>query len=168
MSLRRNWLGYSVSLCGVAIVTVLYKAMITGVNATTVALSFLLVVLAVASMYGLGPAIVGSVLGMLCFNFFFLPPFGTLTIYDAQNWVALFAFLVTAVTASQLSSAARARANEADKRRDEVWKLYQLSRAIIATPDSETAVSSVARQVVEVFDFKYCAVFLPEAGQWNR
>ncbi|MFL6277009.1 MAG: DUF4118 domain-containing protein [Blastocatellia bacterium] len=168
MSLRQNWLGYSVSLCGVTIVTVLYKAMITGVNATTVALSFLLVVLAVASMYGLGPAIVGSVLGMLCFNFFFLPPFGTLTIYDAQNWVALFAFLVTAVTASQLSSAARARANEADKRRDEVWKLYQLSRAIIATPDSETAVSSVARQVVEVFDFNYCAVFLPDAGHWNR
>ena len=168
MSLRQNWLGYSVSLCGVAFVTVLYKAMITGVNATTVALSFLLIVLAVASMYGLGPAIVGSVLGMLCFNFFFLPPFGTLTIYDAQNWVALFAFLVTAVTASHLSAAARARANEADKRRDEVWKLYQLSRAIIATPDSETAVSSVARQVVEVFDFNYCAVFLPEAGQWNR
>ena len=166
--LRQNWLGYSAALCGVALVTVLYKTMITGVNATTVALTLLLVVLAVASTYGLGAAIVGSVVGMLCFNFFFLPPFGTFTIRDPQNWVALFAFLVTAVTASQLSAAARARANEADKRRDEVWKLYQLSRAIIATPDSETAVSSVARQVVEVFDFDYCAVFLPEAGQWKR
>ena len=168
MRLRQNWIGYSAALCGVAFVTLLYKTMLTGVNATTVALSLLLVVLAIASMYGLGPAIVSSVVGMLCFNFFFLPPFGTFTIHDPQNWVALFAFLVTAVTASQLSAAARARANEAEKRRVEVWKLYQLSRAIIATPDSETAVSSVARQVVEVFDFKYCAVFLPEAGQWNR
>ncbi|HJQ23012.1 MAG TPA: DUF4118 domain-containing protein [Blastocatellia bacterium] len=167
-SLRQNWVGYSAALCGVALATGLYKTMITGVNATTVALSLLLVVLAVASMYGLGPAILCSVVGMLCFNFFFLPPFGTFTIHDPQNWVALFAFLVTAVTASQLSAAARARANEADKRRVEVWKLYQLSRAIIATPDSETAVSSVARQVVEVFDFQYCAVFLPEAGQWQR
>ncbi|MFL6214373.1 MAG: ATP-binding protein [Blastocatellia bacterium] len=168
MRLRQNWLGYSVSLGGAAFVTVLYKAMITGVNETTVALSFLLVVLAVASMYGLGPAIVGSVVGMLCFNFFFLPPYGTLTIHDPQNWVALLAFLVTAVTASHLSSAARERANEAETRRVEVWKLYQLSRAIIATPDSETAVSSVAHQVVEVFGFDYCAVFLPEAGQWKR
>jgi two-component system sensor histidine kinase KdpD len=166
--LRQNWLGYSVSLGGVAFVTAFYKAIITDVNATTVALSLLLVVLAAASMYGLGPAIIGSVAGMLCFNFFFLPPFGTLTIYDPQNWVALLAFLITAVTASQLSSAARARANEAEKRRVEVWKLYLLSRAIIATPDSETAVSSVAHQVVEVFAFDYCAIFLPEANQWNR
>lgn len=168
MNLQKNWLGYTAALCGVACVTFLYRATITDVNATTVALSFLLVVLAVASMYGLGPAIVGSVLGMLCFNFFFLPPVGTLTIQDPQNWVALFAFLITAVTASQLSSAARDRADEAEKRRAEVWKLYQLSRTIIATPDSETAMSSIARQVVEVFGLAYCAVFLPVGNQWER
>jgi two-component system, OmpR family, sensor histidine kinase KdpD len=168
MSLRKNWLGYSVALCGVAGIDLLYKLVITDVNHTTVALSFLLVVLAVASVYGLGPAIVGSVLGVLCFNFFFLPPTGTMTIQDPQNWVALLAFLITAVTASQLSSAARDRAEDAEKRRAEVWKLYQLSRTIIATPDSETAVSSIARQVVEVFEFAYCAVFLPHGGQWRR
>ena len=168
MNLQKNWLGYTAALCGVALVTLLYRAIISDVNATTVALSFLLVVLAVASMYGLGPAIVGSVLGMICFNFFFLPPVGTLTIQDPQNWVALFAFLITAVTASQLSSAARARADEAEKRRAEVWKLYQLSRTIIATPDSETAMSSIARQVVEVFGLAYCAVFLPAGNQWER
>src|SRR5215813_7497340 len=161
MNLRKNWLGYTVAPLGIGFVTGLYKAIITDVNITTVALSFLLVVLAVASMYGLGPAIVGAVLGVLCFNFFFLPPLGTLTIQDPQNWVALIAFLITAVTASQLSSAARARATNAEKRRAEVWKLYQLSRTVIATPDSETAVSSIARQVVEVFDLAYCAVFLP-------
>lgn len=169
ISVRQNWLGYFITLCGVAIVAALYKVILVGVNATTVALSFLLVVLAAASSYGLGPAILASVVGMLCFNFFFLPPFGTFTIHDPQNWVALLAFLVTAVTASQLSSAARARARDAENRREEVWKLYELSRAIIATPDSETAVSSIARQVVEVFGFDYCAVFVPdEAGRWQR
>lgn len=168
MNLRKNWLGYTVAPLGIAFVTVLYKVIITDVNATTVALSFLLVVLAVASMYGLGPAIVGSVFGMLCFNFFFLPPIGKLTIQDPQNWVALIAFLITAVTASQLSSAARSRAYDAEKRRAEVWKLYQLSRAVIATPDSETAVSSIARQVVEVFDLAYCAVYLPAGNNWDR
>jgi two-component system sensor histidine kinase KdpD len=167
-NLRKNWLGYSVALGGLAVVTLLYRTVITDVNSTTVALSFLLVVLAVASMYGLGAAILGSVVGMLCFNFFFLPPVGRLTIQDPQNWVALFAFLVTAVTASQLSAAARARADEAERRRAEVWKLYQLSRTIIATPDSETAMSSIARQVVEVFGMAYCAVFLPIDNQWSR
>lgn len=54
---------------------------------------------------------------------------------------------------------------------DEVWKLYQLSRAVIATPDPETAISSLAKQVVEVFGVNYCAVFAPhgnEARKWAR
>ena len=150
-------------------VTVVYKQLLTGVNSTTVALSFLLVVLGAASRYGLGPSIAASLAGMLCFNFFFLPPFGTLTIHDPQNWVALLAFLVTAVTASQLSSAARARARDAERRREELLKLYQLSRAIIATPDSETAISSIARQVEEEFAFEYCSIFTPgDSGDWRR
>jgi two-component system sensor histidine kinase KdpD len=54
---------------------------------------------------------------------------------------------------------------------DEVWELYQLSRAIIATPDPETAISSLAKQVVEVFGANYCAIFAPygnEARKWER
>jgi two-component system sensor histidine kinase KdpD len=166
--LRQGLIAYLLALCGVACVVIIYRLIIIDVNTTTVALSFLLVVLATASTYGLGPAITASITGMLCFNFFFLPPVGTLTIEDPQNWVALVAFLVTAVTASQLSSAARRRARDAEARREEVWKLYQLSRAIIATADSETAFSSIARQVVEVFGARYCAVFVPDAtGRWQ-
>ncbi len=71
------------------------------------ALSFLLVVLFTAAYSGIGPAILAALASMLCFNFFFLEPVGTFTIHDPQNWVALFAFLVTAIIASQLSSAAR-------------------------------------------------------------
>jgi two-component system sensor histidine kinase KdpD len=156
-------------MVGVALVTFLYKLAVTDINSTTVSLSFLLVVLAASSAYGLGPGILASIAGMFCFNFFFLPPFGTLTIHGSQNWVALFVFLVTAVTASELSSAARSRARDADRRREEVWKLYELSKDIIAKPDSETAVSSVARQVLEAFQFSYCAIFVPDNIQgWRR
>src|SRR5262245_45556492 len=169
ISPRKNRIGYVIAFAGVASVTVLYKFVVTEVNYTTVALTLLLVVLVAASTHGLGSGIVASIAGMLCFNFFFLPPVGTLTIQDPQNWVALFAFLVTAVIASQLSAAARSRARDAERRREEVWNLYQLSRAIIATPDSETAVSSVARQVVEVFGFDYCGVLVPgDRGAWQR
>jgi two-component system sensor histidine kinase KdpD len=165
---RQNWIGSATALIGVAFVTLLYRLIITGVNDTTIALTYLLVVLAVASKYRLGPSITASLAGMICFNFFFLPPVGTFTVHDPQNWVALLAFLITAVTASQLSSAASERTREADKRREEVTELYRLSRAIIATPDSETALSSIARQVIEVFAFQYCAVFIPASGGNSR
>ena len=76
--------------------------------------------------------------------------------------MALFAFLITAIIASQLSSAARKRASEAEKGREEVWNLYQLSRAIIMTPDPETAVSTISRQVIELFHVVDCRVFTPD------
>jgi two-component system sensor histidine kinase KdpD len=161
-------IGYAAALVGAALVTALYKLLITGINATTVALSFLLVVLFIASAYGLGPGIVASVLGMLGFNFFFIPPTGTFTVHDPQNWVALFVFLVTAVIASQLSAAARRRTRDAERRREEVWRLYQFSRAIIGTPDSETVMTLLARQVVDIFGVAYCAIFVVGDGGWQR
>ena len=68
---------------------------------------------------------------MLCFNFFFLPPVGTLTIADPQNWVALVAFLVTAIVASQLSGRARQREIDAVGRQRDLERLYALSRALL-------------------------------------
>jgi two-component system sensor histidine kinase KdpD len=61
---------------------------------------------------------------MLCFNFFFLPPFGTFTIAATDNWIALFAFLITAVTAGQLSASAKKRAEEAESGKREIGRLY--------------------------------------------
>src|SRR3979411_1900158 len=114
----------------IAAVTLL-ELKILAVNATTVALSFLLAVLLVATWWGLVEAVAASVLAMLCFNYFFIPPVGTLTVADPQNWVALAAFLVTAIVASQLSTSARRRALEAMRRQREMEKLYDLSRSLL-------------------------------------
>jgi PAS domain S-box-containing protein len=72
------------------------------------------VVLFIATLWGSWPALMASVLGMLCFNFFFLPPVYTFTIADPQNWIALTAFFITAITAGQLSELAKRRASEAE------------------------------------------------------
>jgi two-component system sensor histidine kinase KdpD len=95
------------------------------------ALTMLLLVLGIATKWGLAEAIFTSVLAMLGFNYFFLPPIGTFTIQDAQNWVALCAFLITAVIASQLSARVKRRAEEASARRNEIERLYSLSRAML-------------------------------------
>ena len=121
----QSWWGYLVSVAGVAAATALLKFLGQPINPTTVALAFLLIVLFVATAWGSRPAILASVLAMLCFNFFFLPPIGTLTIADPDNWIALFAFLVTAVTAGQLSARVKRRAEEAEHSRREVERLYQ-------------------------------------------
>jgi len=79
-------------------------------NHTTVALSLLLAVLAIATRWGLLESLFAVAAGMLCFNYLFLPPVGAWAIADPDNWVALIAFVVTAVVASQLSADAKRRA----------------------------------------------------------
>lgn len=94
-------------------------------NPTSVSLALLLVVLFGATAFGSGPALVGSVAGVLCLNYFFLPPVGTFTIADPANWIALVAFLVTAITVGELSARARRRAEEAEASQLEVTRLYR-------------------------------------------
>ena len=62
-----------------AAVTAALKLFSGHINPTTVALALLLVVLFVATWWGARPAVAASLLGVLCFSFFFLPPVGTLT-----------------------------------------------------------------------------------------
>ena len=101
-------------------------------NPTTVALAFLLVVLFVASAGPLWAAVLTSLVAMLCFNYFFLPPVGTWHIHDPQNWIALVALLVTSIVASQLSARARARADER-RRADIATERAELSSTLLAS-----------------------------------
>ena len=121
---EKRWTGYALGFVGAAAATGALKVFGGHINSTTVALVLLLVVLFVAALWGAGPAILASLLGVVCLNFFFLPPIGTFTISDPDNWIALFAFLVTAITAGQLSARARRRAEEADAGRREIERLY--------------------------------------------
>lgn len=116
--------GYLVAVIGIAAVTGLLKLFGEHINSTTVALGLLIVVLLVATLWGSRPAVLASLLGVVCFNLFYLPPVGRLTIEDPDNWIALFAFLITAVTAGQLSAHAKRRAEEADAGRREIERLY--------------------------------------------
>lgn len=146
------------SLLIIAGITTIYTQLLK-VNSTTVALSFLLAVLGVATQWGLAEAILASVAGVLCFNFFFLEPTGTFTIADPQNWVAFFAFLVTSVVASELSARVRRRALEALRRQQEMERLYDLSRGLMLLDKQSATAGQVAARILDVFGLAGVAVF---------
>src|SRR5262245_19209487 len=104
-------------------------------NTATISTTYLMVVLLVATTSRLRVAVGTSVAAMLCLNFFFLPPVGTFTIADPQNWVALFAFLAVSLVAGNLSATARARTREALARRDEIARLFDLSRDVLRSEE---------------------------------
>ncbi|MGE0393605.1 MAG: ATP-binding protein [Vicinamibacterales bacterium] len=138
-----------------------------GVSPTTVSLALLLVVLATATLGRLWVAIVIAVIATLLLNFFFIPPVGTFTIADPQNWIALFAFLVVAVIASNLSATVQARARDAIARRNEVTRLFDLTRDVLLTTETTGAIDALARHVARRFELSGVAICLPGEHGWH-
>ncbi len=154
---------YVLAIASVAIVTFIYIHL--PVNPTTVALTFLLIVLALASRWGLTIATTTAVIATLAFNYFFLPPVHTFTIVDPQNWIALLAFLATAITASRLSERARHEAMNATRRRREVERLYLLSQQLLANDNMMELLKSIPNYVRDVFALEAAAMYLPARQQ---
>jgi len=115
---RRDALILALALAAIVAVTAAFRVGLHLTNPTTAALSYLLIVLVTAAASTLWAAIAASCVADLCLNYFFMPPFGTFTIADPQNWAALFAFLAVSVIASNLSAAVRDREREATARHD--------------------------------------------------
>ena len=109
-----------------------------------------------------------SFVAALAFNFFFLPPIGTFTIAEAQNWVALFAFLFTAVVASNLSERVRREAREADERRREVERLYSFSQQLLVTENVVELLNAIPRHLEEIFGAARAAIYLTDRDRVYR
>jgi two-component system sensor histidine kinase KdpD len=158
-TIARRLTRIGISLLIVAAIAAFYFFIFTRANSTTIALTFLLATLGIATRWGLVEGIVTSVAGVMSFNFFFLPPLFTFYLADTQNWVALFAFLTTAVVASHLSASARRRALEATREREQVERLYKLSRALMLLDKDAPVGSQIAHRIAQVFETAGVSVF---------
>ena len=151
-----RWLAIAIALAGI----VSAFRHFSGINDTTVALTMLLLVLLLAGNWGLRYAVGASIAATLLFNYFFLPPIGTLTIADTRNWVALFAFLGTAIYASHLASRIREEAEEANARRHESEMLYRLGRQLLQ-PESVTQLFNfIPSSVANAFNSPAVTLFI--------
>jgi len=140
-----------IGLLCIAAITFIFSRVLPA-NATTVGFLYLIVVLGVATLAGFAEAAVASVVAMLCYNFFFLPPVGRFTIADPQNWIALFTFLLTAIVASHLSDRAKKQTLEAKRRQKETEQLYALSRSILLTDAAQPVGPQAAMSIAQIFE----------------
>jgi two-component system sensor histidine kinase KdpD len=159
--------GSVLSLFIIAGIAFLYRQIIPA-NQTTVALSLLLAILAVSAVWGMAVSVFMSVVAMLTFNYFFLPPVGTFTIADPQNWVALAAFLFTSIMGSQLSARIRKEADAAHSRRREIERLYKFSQKLLGEGNVIQLMNAIPNHIVECLEVGAAELFLPQKDKFYR
>jgi two-component system, OmpR family, sensor histidine kinase KdpD len=151
----------SVALCTAAIYPL--KAIAPDVSLGVV---YLPAVTAVAVFWGLRLGLLTALLSAVAFNFFHIPPVGSITIHDSENWVALAAFLVAAVFASTLAELGRARAQEADLRRREADLMAELAQVLLGRPDLDAALPVAAERIATALELPSAALQLDEVPDY--
>jgi two-component system, OmpR family, sensor histidine kinase KdpD len=134
----------------------------------TVALTMIIAILLVAANWGLRHSIYLSILSSAAFNFFFLPPVLTFTIRDGRNWVALLAFLVTGIVASQLAERARREAKSSRRRQREAERLYEFSQQMLVQGDVIDLLNVLPHMIAATFNLAGAAVYLRERDRVYR
>ncbi len=148
-------------------ITYFYRVILPA-NQTTVALTFLLAILAVSAVWGMAVSLFMSLTAVLLFNYNFLPPIGTFTVADPQNWIALFAFLFTSIVGSQLSARIRKEADASNSRRRELERLYSFSQKLLAEGNVIQLMNAVPDYIVECFEAGAAELFLPQKDKYYR
>src|ERR1700751_3065207 len=166
--IQRRTLRSFLALLLVAGITVFFRKALPHVNQTTVALSFLLAILAVSAVWGMAVSVLMSIAAMLALNYFFLPPVGTFNVTDPQNWVALFAFLLTSITGSQLSSRIRREADTANRRRREIEHLYSFSQKLLGEGNVIQLMNAIPNHIVDSFESGAASLYLAEKQKFYR
>lgn len=134
-------------------------------NATTAGFLFLMTVLGLAAWGGWAVGVAAAVAATLCFNYFFLPPFGTLTVAEPSDWVALLFFLAAATFSSRLVATARHRAEEAQRRRREVEILYDLCFGLFTASQRSGVLGESAARTLRAIGAKAGLLLLGESGR---
>jgi two-component system sensor histidine kinase KdpD len=160
---------FHAAICALIVaLVVLFYVKVVHVNPTTVALTFLLAILLVSAAWGFAYAIPMSILAALCFDFFFLPPFGTFKIANRQDWVALMAFFCTSIIASHLSERVRREARNATQRRMEVERLYTFSQQLLLTDNIVELLKSIPAYLAETFGIVHAAIHMIDKDKIYR
>ena len=125
-----------------------------------IALGFLLVVLGASSAGGQLVGITIATAAFVAFNFFFLPPRGTLLVEDPLDWLVLIAFLITGVVAARLLELRRRETELARRRAEEIDRIASLGAETLNAPRAEDALDAIATVIRAAMPGDTCEIFL--------
>jgi two-component system, OmpR family, sensor histidine kinase KdpD len=159
-----SWTGYAWALVALLLACLVAWAFQDfGLAEANKAIVFLLAVALVAARLGLGPGLLATVGGVLAFDFFFVPPYRTFAVADAQYAITFAIMLVVAVIISTLAARLRRQIHSARARERSLEALYRLSLELSAVSGIHQLALTAQRGVAGMFDTAV-TIYLPGEG----
>jgi two-component system, OmpR family, sensor histidine kinase KdpD len=162
---RRTIQGVLVTVVGLAAVLVVLVPFRAHLSTAIPALLFVLPALIGVVVGGFFAGAVGALGGFVLYDYYFLPPYNTLTVRSPQNWIALVVYLAVVLVVAQVADQLRHARGEALRRTDEAGRLYELSQALIGDPNISQLVTHIVDTVQGVFSPRWTALILPAGGR---
>ncbi len=152
---------YLESLILVSLVTIFGELTKNVISQTNLIMLYLMIVVVAAFRRGVHLAIFTSVIGVLLFDFFLVPPYYTFQVSDTQYLITFSGMILVGIVISILIAKAQDYAISAHSREKENAMLYRLAKKLTGSTDLPTAVSVVISKIEENFNWQ-AVIFLPE------
>ena len=137
-----------------------------GVNSTTAGMVFLVLVVWSATQAGIKLSLYVAVLCALSFDYFFLPPVRSIEIVGAQQWVAMISFVACCLVVSRVAERARRQTRNAEQRREDVERLYELSQEMMLHDDAEGLIRDLPRLIDRIFALQGVVLYVCDQDQF--
>ncbi|ALH81468.1 sensor histidine kinase [Sphingopyxis macrogoltabida] len=153
---------YIWSLAMVAVMTALGRVLIEVIDLGNISLLYLVPVMFAAATFGLRAGLFAGLVSSLAYNFFFLPPTGTLTVNNPENVISILVLLGVAIVTSQFAARVRAQADLAQSSARQNAALASFSRQLTAAPDQDRLMQAICAEVGRLLDAR-TVLLLPSA-----
>lgn len=162
---QRTALGIVVTLVGLGALLALLLPFRSHLSIAIPALAFVLPALTGVVIGGFVPGVVGALAGFLVYDYFFLPPYNTLTVRSPSNWIALAVYVVVVLVVAQVVASQRRARDDAQRRTEESERLFELSQALIGDLNLSQLLTHIVGTVQSVFVPRWTALVLPVDGR---
>ncbi|MCI0615396.1 DUF4118 domain-containing protein [bacterium] len=148
---KRQRKGFLQATALVAIFTIIGHFLIGRLDRTNLIMFYLLIVLWIAYRYGRSAGIFASIVSVLAFDFFMVPPYFTFAVSDTEYFITFVVMLMVAIFISTITGRLYAYANATRSREARLRSLYRVSRTLSETPDQNEMLQAAAREIEEFF-----------------
>jgi two-component system sensor histidine kinase KdpD len=135
-------------------------------NTTTAGLVFLVLVVWFAAQAGIWLSLYVALICALFFDYYFLPPVGTLRLTGVQAWVAMISFLLSCAVVGRVAERARNQARQAEQRRADVERLYELSQEMMLQEDAAELIRDLPRLIGRIFALDGVVLYVRDQDQF--